>query len=77
MSLARVNGVSINYEVLGETGRGRNLDHNPLDEVIPDPGGPSEDEIRARAYAKWEEAGRPEGREEEFWQDARRELDNS
>lgn len=68
-------GAALDYdEVLGETGRGRNLEHNPLDEVIPDPGGPSDDEVRARAYAKWEEAGRPNGREEEFWQEARREL---
>ena len=68
-------GAALDYdEVLGETGRGRNMEHNPLDAVIPDPGGPSDDEVRARAYAKWEEAGRPDGREEEFWQEARREL---
>jgi hypothetical protein len=31
---------------------------------------PSEEQIRARAYELWEEAGKPEGREQEFWQKA-------
>jgi hypothetical protein len=30
--------------------------------------------IRDRAYALWDKAGQPEGREEEFWYDAEREL---
>ncbi len=30
--------------------------------------------VRERAYAMWEEAGRPEGRAEEFWERARQEL---
>lgn len=61
-------------DVLGDAGRGRKLDSNPLDEVIPDRGGASEDAIRGRAYAKWDEAGRPEGRDDEFWAEAEREL---
>ena len=35
---------------------------------------PSEDEIRARAYKLWEQAGKPEGREDEFWQQAEQAL---
>lgn len=35
---------------------------------------PHEDDIRDRAYALWQEAGSPEGREEEFWHRAEREL---
>jgi hypothetical protein len=34
----------------------------------------SEDQIRARAHEFWEQAGRPEGREDEFWLRAEREL---
>ncbi|SMQ74523.1 Protein of unknown function [Devosia lucknowensis] len=33
-----------------------------------------EDKIRDRAYQLWDQAGRPEGREQEFWYDAQREL---
>ena len=33
-----------------------------------------EDRIRRRAYHLWEEAGRPEGRSEEFWHAARAEI---
>ena len=33
-----------------------------------------EDHIRRRAYHLWEEAGRPEGRSEEFWHAARAEI---
>ncbi len=28
---------------------------------------PSEEQIRTRAYELWEEAGKPEGRDDEFW----------
>lgn len=31
--------------------------------------------IRERAYELWESEGRPDGRHEEHWQQARRELD--
>lgn len=31
-----------------------------------------ETRIRERAYAMWEEDGRPEGRAEEYWERARR-----
>lgn len=33
-----------------------------------------EDDIRARAYKLWEEAGKPEGRMDEFWYEAERQL---
>lgn len=33
-----------------------------------------EDKIRDRAYQLWLDAGQPEGREQEFWYDAEREL---
>jgi len=35
---------------------------------------PTEDSIRTRAHQLWELAGRPEGREDEFWREAEREL---
>jgi hypothetical protein len=35
---------------------------------------PTEDQIRVRAHQLWDVAGRPEGREEEFWHEAEREL---
>ncbi len=35
---------------------------------------PDENDIRQRAYAIWEEDGRPEGRQEEHWQRASMEL---
>lgn len=34
-----------------------------------------EDRIRARAYEIWERKGRPEGREQEHWDDAKREIE--
>jgi hypothetical protein len=37
---------------------------------------PSEEEIRKRAHELWEQAGKPEGREEEFWRLAEQELRN-
>ena len=40
----------------------------PEEDTIP------EDAIRHRAHALWEDAGRPEGRDEEFWHRAREEL---
>lgn len=33
-----------------------------------------EQEIRRRAYERWLEAGRPDGREEEFWLEAERDV---
>jgi hypothetical protein len=33
-------------------------------------------ETRARAYELWEQAGRPSGRDEQFWFQAERELDD-
>jgi hypothetical protein len=37
---------------------------------------PTEKEIKKRAYELWEEAGKPEGREDKFWQLAEQELRN-
>jgi Protein of unknown function (DUF2934) len=36
----------------------------------------TEEQIRKRAHQLWEEAGKPEGREDEFWQLAKQELQN-
>lgn len=36
--------------------------------------GYGEDKVRERAYQLWDQAGRPEGRQHEFWYDAEREL---
>lgn len=35
---------------------------------------PQENDIRDRAYALWENNGSPEGREQEYWYRAEREL---
>jgi len=35
---------------------------------------PTEDEIRTRAHQLWELAGKPEGKEDQFWLEAEREL---
>lgn len=35
---------------------------------------PTDQQISARAYELWEEAGRPEGRDLDFWHQAEREL---
>lgn len=37
-------------------------------------GAPTDEEIRERAHQLWEQAGRPEGREQEFWHQAEQEL---
>jgi len=37
---------------------------------------PDENQVRARAYALWEEAGRPEGDGTQFWLEAEQELSN-
>ena len=34
-----------------------------------------EKRVLERAYQLWEEAGRPEGRDQEFWRQAEREID--
>jgi hypothetical protein len=41
--------------------------------IMPEP---NKQEIEARAYKLWEQAGRPEDREAEFWQLAEQELRN-
>jgi hypothetical protein len=35
---------------------------------------PTEEQIRIRAHELWEQAGKPEGWENEFWRQAEREL---
>lgn len=35
---------------------------------------PTEEQIRIRAHQLWDLAGRPEGREDEFWHEAECEL---
>jgi hypothetical protein len=35
---------------------------------------PTEEQIRVRAHELWEQAGKPEGREGEFWHQAEKEL---
>lgn len=35
---------------------------------------PTEEQIRKRAFELWEQAGNPEGHEDEFWHQAQREL---
>jgi len=42
----------------------------------PPRSGPTEDEIRARAHALWEQAGRPDGDGVQFWLEAEKELKN-
>ena len=37
---------------------------------------PNEQEIRERAHQIWERAGKPEGREDDFWHAAEQELRN-
>jgi hypothetical protein len=36
----------------------------------------TDEQIRKRAHHLWEQAGKPEGREDEFWQLAEQELQN-
>ncbi|MBR1279650.1 DUF2934 domain-containing protein [Bradyrhizobium sp. AUGA SZCCT0283] len=38
--------------------------------------GNAEEEIKKRAYEIWQRHGRPEGEEDEFWQQAKQELRN-
>ena len=35
---------------------------------------PTEDQIRQRAHELWEQSHRPDGRDDEFWNQAEREL---
>jgi hypothetical protein len=35
---------------------------------------PTEEQIRSRAFELWEQAGKPDGRAEEFWHLAERDL---
>jgi hypothetical protein len=44
------------------------------DLTLPDVRDSEEEQIRLRAYELWEQNGKPEGREKEFWRQAEREL---
>jgi hypothetical protein len=35
---------------------------------------PTEEQIRKRAFELWEQSGKPEGRQDEFWDQAQKEL---
>jgi hypothetical protein len=35
---------------------------------------PTEEQIKVRAHELWEQAGKPEGRDDEFWRQAELEL---
>jgi hypothetical protein len=35
---------------------------------------PSEEQIRQRAHELWEQAGKPDGKEDQFWLEAERQL---
>jgi hypothetical protein len=35
---------------------------------------PTDEQIRVRAHELWEKAGKPEGRENDFWHQAEKEL---
>ena len=59
--------VSLRLSVDGATAKER---HVPS----PDNISPSEEDIKARAYAMWEEEGRPEGKHLEHWSRAAREA---
>jgi hypothetical protein len=37
---------------------------------------PTDEQIRLRARELWEQAGKPEGRDEDFWHQAQQELQN-
>jgi hypothetical protein len=38
---------------------------------------PTDEQIRERAHQLWEQAGRPEGKQDEFWHLAEQELQNA
>jgi hypothetical protein len=46
----------------------------PVLESEKDMPSPTDDQIRTRAHELWEIAGRPTGRDDEFWHEAEREL---
>jgi hypothetical protein len=47
---------------------------NPFDVPPHDQGSEHEERIRQRAYALWEDAGRPEGDHDRHWHEARRQI---
>ncbi len=58
-------------------GQGQELMAIPVQQVLPEPlkrGKPTLRDIERRAYELWQNAGSPEGRDEEFYYRAEREL---
>jgi hypothetical protein len=47
---------------------------HPFATASLDMSNPTDDQIRTRAHQLWELAGKPEGRDDEFWHEAEREL---
>src|ERR1700749_3264041 len=47
---------------------------HPFETASPDMSSPTDDLIPTRAHRLWELAGKPEGRDDEFWHEAEREL---
>lgn len=45
---------------------------SPVEETAPEPS--LEERVRSHAYTLWEQEGSPEGRHDEFWYRAEREL---
>ena len=43
--------------------------------IMAEPEKTIEDRVRDRAYALWEKDGRPDGRSDEYWQQARSEVE--
>lgn len=54
--------------------RNARMAFHPSENSEPDMPSPSDDQIRTRAHQLWELAGKPEGRDDEFWREAEREL---
>lgn len=74
-------GASNDTTTITSNGNGLNGQHDAviasLDENVSVNSSPQEDQIAARAYQIWLENGQPEGRDEENWLQAQRELSSS
>jgi len=65
-------GAALDYDsVLAGTEYPRDIQDNPLDQLTDSP---DHERVRLRAYYLWEQAGRPDGLEEEFWAQAQQEI---
>jgi hypothetical protein len=68
--------MAVNASAAATTGRGKTVKapaNGRTEPARPD-GAPTEEMIRARAFALWEEAGRPECDGVDFWLRAEQEL---